>query len=346
MSFVNDPVLAPGCDDPADPLVLHRGQEPERLHRLLNASLTPHEMDIVGRRPMNAVFRVLHQGAVAVFDLTYGTEVEVRPRVLPDYYTVRLQHRGRAGLTVDDRLVPFSPSIVNPGQAAIGRWSADARSRLLKIPRPLVEDAAVGAFGSEARGTIRFHSAFDPANPASRQWTDLARRFAQLLDEGTLARSPLAVAHFEQTLVHSLLLLHPNNHSEEFAKARGHAGPASLRRALAYCDENASRPISVADIAAAARVGVRTVQELFRVHLDTTPMTYLKRVRLAYAHADLTAVAEGREAATVTEIALRWGFPNRGRFGKAYREAYGRLPSETARVPFTGETTARTEMRA
>lgn len=325
-----------GADDGgADPLVLHRGECPERLHSLLNASLTPHEMDIVGRRPLDAVFREVRQGPVAVYDLMYGTEVVVRPRVLPDYYTVRLEHTGQAGLNVDGQRVPFSPSIVNPGQPAVGYWSADAKSRLMKIPRRMVDDAVVGALGAEVPRPIQFHSTFEPADPASRHWVELARRFGRLLDEGTLCRSPLAVGHFEQALVHALLVMQPHNLSAEFARPGGHAGPASLRRALVYCDENAWRPISLGDIAGAAGVAVRTLQELFRAHVGTTPMTHVRRVRLAAAHADLVAVGEGRAEATVTEIAVRWGFPNRGRFGKAYRDAYGRLPSETARVPAT-----------
>jgi transcriptional regulator GlxA family with amidase domain len=45
-------------------------------------------------------------------------------------------------------------------------------------------------------------------------------------------------------------------------------------------DDNAHRDISVADIAAAANVSIRTIQLAFRRHLDTTPNAYLRRVRL------------------------------------------------------------------
>jgi transcriptional regulator GlxA family with amidase domain len=58
-------------------------------------------------------------------------------------------------------------------------------------------------------------------------------------------------------------------------------------------------------------------------------MAYLRRVRLARAHAGLRDADPGRH--TVAEIAGRWGFTHLGRFAEAYRERYGRPPSETLR---------------
>ncbi|MFD7817469.1 helix-turn-helix domain-containing protein [Streptomyces sp. NPDC059785] len=83
--------------------------------------------------------------------------------------------------------------------------------------------------------------------------------------------------------------------------------PATVRRAVAFIDEHAPRDLSVADIAEAAHVSIRTLQCAFRRHLDTTPMNHLRRVRLAHAHADLLAAdpASG-VTVTVTAIATRW----------------------------------------
>jgi AraC-like DNA-binding protein len=61
--------------------------------------------------------------------------------------------------------------------------------------------------------------------------------------------------------------------------------------------------------------------------VGTTPMEFLRRVRLERAHRDLLH-GEG----TVTDIALRWGFPHLSRFARAYRAQYGVLPSETRRA--------------
>lgn len=105
--------------------------------------------------------------------------------------------------------------------------------------------------------------------------------------------------------------------------------PALLRRAIAFIDDNAHLSISLADIAAAIYVSPRALQYLFRKHLDCTPMDYVRRVRLHYAHQDL--LASTRATTTVAQIAQRWGFHHTGRFALYYRLTYGHSPHETLR---------------
>lgn len=59
-------------------------------------------------------------------------------------------------------------------------------------------------------------------------------------------------------------------------------------------------------------------------------MGYARQVRIANAHREL--VAAGPDGgASVTRIALDWGFANPSRFAAYYREAYGRPPHATLR---------------
>ncbi|WP_229904744.1 helix-turn-helix domain-containing protein [Lentzea cavernae] len=103
----------------------------------------------------------------------------------------------------------------------------------------------------------------------------------------------------------------------------------TLRRAMAFIESNADRDISAADIATAACVTVRAVQLSFRRHLGTTPMAYLRRVRLDGARTELQASDPG--ASTVTRIGARWGFSRASTFAAQYRVAYGETPSRTLR---------------
>ncbi len=110
---------------------------------------------------------------------------------------------------------------------------------------------------------------------------------------------------------------------------RTDSGPALLRRAIAYMEANAANDIALADIATAVHVTPRAVQYMFRRHLDTTPLQYLRRMRLDYAHRDLLTAE--RPDQTVTQIAARWGFMHTGRFAVLYRQTYGQSPHETLR---------------
>jgi transcriptional regulator GlxA family with amidase domain len=106
--------------------------------------------------------------------------------------------------------------------------------------------------------------------------------------------------------------------------------PALLRRAIVFIDENAHTAIGLTEIAAAIHVTPRAVQYMFSRHLGTTPLTYLRRVRLYHAHRDLAAADPMTD--TVTAIAARWGWAHPGRFSVIYKSTYGQSPSSTLRT--------------
>jgi transcriptional regulator GlxA family with amidase domain len=110
---------------------------------------------------------------------------------------------------------------------------------------------------------------------------------------------------------------------------RNRTEPALLRRATAFINENAHRDITLSDIAAAVNVTPRSVQYTFRRHMGTTPLEYLRRVRLDRAHRELLAADPSND--TVMAIAGRWGFSHAGRFSVVYKQTFGTPPSETLR---------------
>lgn len=60
------------------------------------------------------------------------------------------------------------------------------------------------------------------------------------------------------------------------------------------------------------------------------PVSLFFRVRALHgAHRDL--IRSSREATTVTDVALRWGFWHFGRFSGQYRQLFGETPSQTLR---------------
>ncbi|QFZ20025.1 AraC family transcriptional regulator [Saccharothrix syringae] len=179
-------------------------------------------------------------------------------------------------------------------------------------------------------GPIRFTSLDARSPAAAAHWWATRSYVAALLGDEEMAASPLVVASATRLLAAVTLATFPNTAlTDPTIEDRHDASPRTLRRAIAFLDAHAAEDISVADIAAAARVGVRAVQLAFRRHLDTTPMTYLQGIRLDHAHRDLLAADPART--TVSRIAARWGFANHGRFTAAYRAAYGVLPSSTLR---------------
>jgi transcriptional regulator GlxA family with amidase domain len=103
-----------------------------------------------------------------------------------------------------------------------------------------------------------------------------------------------------------------------------------LRRALAFVEEHAGEPITLNEIAMAARLSPRGLQAAFRRHLDTTPLAYLRSVRMERAHRDLQS-AGPCDGVSVASLAARWGFTHLGRFAVEYRRRFGIYPSHTLR---------------
>ena len=97
---------------------------------------------------------------------------------------------------------------------------------------------------------------------------------------------------------------------------------------------NSSKPIlnvhgPPGGLAAEVGVSVRALHAGFRSKTDLGPMSYLRRVRLARAHADLLRADPA--TTTVSTVARRWGFAHLGRFSATYAQRYEQLPSSTLR---------------
>ncbi|MFJ4221352.1 helix-turn-helix transcriptional regulator [Curtobacterium luteum] len=100
-----------------------------------------------------------------------------------------------------------------------------------------------------------------------------------------------------------------------------------MRRAVAFVDEHAREPITVADVADACGLSERGLQDLFRRRLGVTPTRYLREVRLDRVHLELLVRRSG--VVTVHDVAHRWQFAHLGRFAASYRARFGEHPHET-----------------
>lgn len=102
--------------------------------------------------------------------------------------------------------------------------------------------------------------------------------------------------------------------------------PADLIRVIDWVRGHLTEPINLERLAAIAGVRPRTLEAHFRSFLGTTPLGWLRRMRLVNARRELE-----RGHARVTDIALANGFNQLGRFATDYRSIFGEAPSMTLR---------------
>lgn len=108
--------------------------------------------------------------------------------------------------------------------------------------------------------------------------------------------------------------------------------PASTHRHIKlihnYVLENITADIHVDELARLCRISRKSLYNLFDREIGITPSTYIRQLKLESVCSELTANMRIRN---VTEVALKYGFTNLGRFSAHYREYIGELPSETLR---------------
>ena len=104
------------------------------------------------------------------------------------------------------------------------------------------------------------------------------------------------------------------------------------RRIVARFEEvaraNLERLAHVSELARLVGVTPRTLERAVRSVHATTPIEFLRALRLIEARQTLTSCGS---ATTVTEVATRFGFHELGRFAGEYRNRFGESPSETLR---------------
>lgn len=226
-----------------------------------------------------------------------------------------------------------------PGQLIIGStaeapvWvrSSDAALGTVVVDRSLLVKAAADLV-PERPANVAFTGVEPVSAEAGRALTAARRYVAEsvLADDGFAA--PLVLAAAGRLLAANVLAAFPNtvrSVSDFEEPGSGAAHPALLRRAMDYIEEHAADDVGIGDVAGAVYVTPRALQYMFRRHLGSTPMAYLRRVRLDHVHRDL--VAGDGSSTTVTATAARWGFAHTGRFALLYRETYGQSPHVTLR---------------
>ncbi|WP_068175990.1 AraC family transcriptional regulator [Mycobacterium sp. UM_CSW] len=311
--------------------------DPDHACTRMAALYCPHRLTLEGGK---ASFRARHAeggtSGLGVYSLTYGAGTTVLDSfAFDDFVLVSQQVSGRLLVSTDTGerlLVPGEHIVLDAHTAYRLRWEENCSIFHARIPRRALETTVAEFTGASQLNSVRFPLSWRPSKPGAAA---VAKAMHVLLrnagPNGLLASGPLVSAQMRRILIASIVEAYPAVHRAAEDELRGRVRPPAVRRAIAYLEDRAAEDVRIHDVAAAARVSTRALQEAFRNHLDTTPMAYLKSIRLARAHADLCR-ASAEDGATVAAVAYRWGFANLGRFAADYRREFGRTPSETLRA--------------
>jgi AraC-like DNA-binding protein len=250
-----------------------------------------------------------------------------------DAYIVCLTSSGSLDLEQRDAAVVGSPTrgvVYRPvAGGAVIRSGAPNRSRGLLIQRWALTAQLELMLGHPVPAAIAMAPALDLSTTAGRAWLDLLDLFAGAFDDPDhIVFRPIVTEPLSQALIGGLLMISDHPYADTLRQPAATCRPRHVKIAIDAMHDRPDEPHTTASLARRAGVGVRNLQAGFQSHVGMSPMAYLRQLRLRHAHDDLRA---GR-AATVAEVAHRWGFAHLGRFAAEYRAKYGEKPSTVQRA--------------
>lgn len=221
--------------------------------------------------------------------------------------------------------------VVSPSEPVFFEdWSPDCRLITARFAPAALEEVLGSLLGRTPVEPIQFAPRMDlegPRGGAFLRTLQLLR--SELGRPDGMATDPVMAKGLAGLAMTGLLRGQPHNYSDELSDAGRPDAPASIRNALELIEARAAEVVSVADLARAAGLSVRALEEGFRRHVGKPPMAYLREFRLAQVHAELQTSEPNQT--TASAVARHWGFHHYGRFTATYSARYGVSPAETLR---------------
>ncbi len=307
----------------------------DRAEAAMSSTYAESEIRPSVRNRLNLKLWLSRSGGMNLAYTNFETDVRITAPPLSSYYIVATPSAGHLRVGYGRESVVVTPGhgvVLGPTESLVfEEWSSDCKIFGARINRDDLESDLAAMLGRPIAGPIKFKFLIDLQAGEARSFL---RAIDLMYDEARqpdgMSKNPALSARMSQLARTALLVCHPHNFSEELTAPAGQVLPRTIQHAVELIEAEPDRVVTVADVAAAAGLSVRAVEDGFKRHLGLSPMTYVRHTRLARAHSDL--IEASPDSATVSQVASRWGFGHLGRFTEAYRKRYGRLPSQTLRA--------------
>lgn len=277
--------------------------------------------------------RVRRTGPAHLSDIVVGSDVSMYCGEGCNSYRVLVLLSGRtSGVNrgVSICADPGTAVVYTPEGDGVARWSEGARLTCFKIDSYAIDQALRDALHQEVTPQIQFSPVMPNRGGLYRSWIEMLTLFKeQLLRPESLLTQPLVGLPFVDSLVRGFLLVSDHPYREALLRDEGKFAPRAIRAAIELIEEEAHLPLTVSEIASRTHLSPRTLHDGFRRYLNTSPMAYVREVRLRRVRQ--TLLGSDPSIVTVASVAHRWGFVNLGRFAATYAARFGEAPRETLR---------------
>jgi len=263
--------------------------------------------------------------------MQFGPGILVTAPPLGDFYLLQFTLAGRCQLSQGENSVDMPTgfvTITNPFRPFAKIWLPGTRQLIIRIDRSLVGREFQAWTGSDRAERIEFDQSQMVALANVGTLTQYVRMLCDDLRNAASCREhPLVRDRIGPALASTLLVSMRHNRGRVLAAAETSIGPFFVRRAEHFIKENARHTIDLDDLAGVADIGARALQMGFRRFRNTTPMAYLRAVRLELARTELARAK--RSGGSVASVAYPCGFGHLGGFAADDKARFNESPSQT-----------------
>jgi AraC-like DNA-binding protein len=312
----------------------YRTDDLDAARQYIGEIFVPHRLDVLGHRQVLDVCigRAGIDGVSFVYH-RHGARVRVRPEPLNEFFLLQIPLCGEVRLKIDQREIDCSTGaavMISPTAGVDMQFGPDCDQLIVRVRKTDLEQQLERQLGRDLAAPLEFTPAVRWSTDSLREMTAvLSLMAASLCHAGGLCSSTLGRKHLVSLLLMSLLTCLDHNYRDELRHNACWAQPVFLGKAQNFMRQNIRVAITPADIASAVHVSPRSLYAGFQASLNTTPMRYLRDLRLDMVR-DALAGADPHQA-SVTAVALGHGFQHLGHFCADYKRRFGELPSETLR---------------
>lgn len=272
---------------------------------------------------------------IGVGRMRYGANVVIEPGRLEHFALIQIPIKGmeiveHGGHTV--RSNHLVGTVVSPTLKLRMQHELGTEKLFVRIDREVLERHCRQHMGGDLRQPVEFNPKMPLDEPRYASWIRLMKWLFEECGqdsshENAILESPLFAAQIEQMVIATLLLTQPHNYSERLVDDAPSIAPYFVKKAECFIEENAHEPLTIGEIVEHVGVSTRSLFSGFRKYRETTPMEYLKNVRMRRVRDDLMRATPN--LTTVTKIATNWGFVHLGHFTCDYKRYFGESPSVT-----------------
>ena len=306
-------------------------RDPDETWVHMRNVFSPHRLTVVGdAQHFAAKVQARKLGGLTLSTLSFGAEVTLDQEPSRDFLLVSTQISGHANIQVADRQYSGGRGLVmvdTPHQPVRKHFSADSRRIHLRFDTRRVEAACADLLGRKLDRPLHFSPCLPIDSAAHGHWMAMLHLLSSYVDQpAACGERQLAsmMTHLEEAALLLLLNEHDHNYRDALLAPAPVVAPKVVARAEEFMAQHMGEDLTLAAIAAAVNVSVRSLSAAFRRYRQTSVMEALQERRLQSVRA---ALQQGQ--GTVAEVACRYGFNHQGRFAELYRRRYGELPGAT-----------------